>query len=258
MSIGVVVLGAEGLTLDLDGRRVVDEVSLDLRAGEVLALVGPNGAGKSSLLSLLGGERRPSDGKVFITDRELDAYTPVELARRRAVLTQDNQLSFPFRVRQVVEMGRNPWLRTPEFDRDEAAVISAVARADIAHLLDRRFTELSGGERARVSLARVLAQDTPVVMLDEPTAALDLRHQEDVLRIVRALAAAGRAVVIVLHDLSLAAAAADRVGVLSRGRLVAIGPPAQVLRPALLSEVYELAVDVVDHEGRLLVVPSRP
>ncbi|WP_294181102.1 heme ABC transporter ATP-binding protein [uncultured Schumannella sp.] len=254
---GTGVLFAEAVGLTLDGRVVLDDVTLDVRAGEVLSLVGPNGAGKSSLLSVLSGERTASSGRVRLGERDIASYSAVQLARRRAVLTQENALSFPFRVSEVVEMGRSPWARTPDFERDEGAIISAVARADVSKLLDRRFTELSGGERARVSLARVLAQDTPIVFLDEPTAALDLRHQEDVLRIARGLAAAGRAVVIVLHDLSLAAAAADRVALLRAGRLEAVGAPAEVMRAELLSDIYELPVDVVELDGRVLVVPKR-
>lgn len=254
---GTGVLFAESVGLTLDGRVVLDDVTLDVRAGEVLSLVGPNGAGKSSLLSVLSGERTASSGRVRLGERDIGSYSAVQLARRRAVLTQENALSFPFRVSEVVEMGRSPWARTPDFERDEGAIISAVARADVSKLLDRRFTELSGGERARVSLARVLAQDTPIVFLDEPTAALDLRHQEDVLRIARGLAAAGRAVVIVLHDLSLAAAAADRVALLRAGRLEAVGVPAEVMRAELLSDIYELPVDVVELDGRVLVVPKR-
>jgi iron complex transport system ATP-binding protein len=179
------------------------------------------------------------------------------LARLRAVLTQDNTLSFPFRVREVLEMGRSPWARTPQLDDDDRALASAAAQADVQHLLDRRFTELSGGERARVSLARVLAQQTPTVLLDEPTAALDLRHQEDVLHVARALAAAGRAVVIVLHDLSLAGAVADRVGLLSAGRLVALGTPREVLTASVVSKVYGVEVEVISRDGTLLVVPLR-
>jgi len=251
------LLAAEAVGLDLGGRRVLNDVSLTVVQGEVLALVGPNGAGKSSLLGVLSGEHRPSEGRVMLDGEDLRSYSSIALARRRAVLAQENVLSFPFLVRDVVEMGRQPWLRTPSYAADEAAVISAVARTDVAQLLDRRFTELSGGERARVSLARVLAQDTAIVLLDEPTAALDLKHQEDVFRIVRGLATDGRAVIVVVHDLSLAAAAADRVGVVSDGSIRALGTPAEVLRPELLGAVYGLSVDVIEHDDRLLVVPSR-
>jgi len=240
-----------------DGRPVLDGVTLEVRAGEVLAVVGPNGAGKSTLLAVLSGERAPTTGSAALDGTPLAGYAPLELARRRAVLTQDNALSFPFRVRQVLEMGRSPWARTARIEDDDRALADAASRADVAHLLDRRFTELSGGERARVSLARVLAQDTPVVLLDEPTAALDLRHQEDVLAIARELAADGRAVVIVLHDLSLAGAVADRVALLAAGRLEAIGTPKQVLTAEAVSRVYGVEVEVLERDGTLLVVPLR-
>jgi iron complex transport system ATP-binding protein len=223
----------------------------------VLALVGPNGAGKSILLSVLSGERRPATGLVTVGDRDIHTLSALELARVRSVLTQDNALSFPFRVIDVITMGRAPWTRTVEIARDSEVIASAATRADVAHLAGRRFTELSGGEKARVSLARVLAQDTSVVFLDEPTASLDLRHQEDVLRIARALAADGRAVVLVVHDLSLAGAVADRVALLSLGRLVSVGSPAAVLTEDAISSVYGLDVRVVVIDGRPHVVPRR-
>ena len=251
------VVSARGVGVELDGRVVLDGIDLDLFPGEVLALVGPNGAGKSTLLSVLSGERPPSSGVVTLDDRDLAAFSPCELARRRAVLTQDNSLAFPFRVIEVIQMGRAPWTRSAELADDAQAVARAADAADVAHLAHRRFTELSGGERARVSLARVLAQGTGIVFLDEPTAALDLRHQEDVLRLARSLAASGAAVVLVVHDLSLAGAVADRVALLSAGSLVAIGAPAEVLTAESISEVYGLVVRVVEVDGRPLIVPAR-
>jgi iron complex transport system ATP-binding protein len=251
------VLVASAVSVSLDGREVLSDVSLAVAPGEVLALVGPNGAGKSTLLSVLSGERHPSSGSVTLDGRPLAAYSPLELARRRAVLTQDNALSFPFRVLEVIGMGRAPWTRTAELADDSRAIASAAARADVTHLAGRRFTELSGGERARVSLARVLAQETGIVFLDEPTAALDLRHQEDVLRIARDLAAAGRGVVVVVHDLSLAGAVADRVALLSGGRLAAVGTPSEVLSADRISAVYGLPVRVVEIDGSPHIVPAR-
>ena len=255
------MISGTDLYVELDGRPVLSSVSLDVLPGEVLALVGPNGAGKTTLLSVLSGERAPTGGMVEVSvdgaGRDIQTFSALELARIRSVLTQDNALSFPFRVGDVIAMGRAPWTRTAEIARDASVITWAAAQADVEHLADRRFTELSGGERARVSLARVLAQDTPVVFLDEPTAALDLRHQEDVLRIARALASAGRAVVIVVHDLSLAGAVADRVALLSAGSLVAVGAPASVLTAPSISDVYGLAVRVVDVDGRPLIVPER-
>jgi len=251
------MIRAEGVTVALGGRRAVDGVDLEVAAGELLALVGPNGAGKSTLLAALAGERHPDAGAVTVDGRPIDSYHPLDLARIRAVLTQDNAVSFPFRVAEVVEMGRSPWARTAARELDEPAIAAALERTDVAHLVDRRFTELSGGERARVSLARVLAQETPVVLLDEPTAALDLRHQEDVLGIARELAREGRAVVVVLHDLSLAGAYADRVALLEAGRMRALGTPAEVLTEQLVSEVYQLSVEVLVRDGRPLIIPRR-
>jgi len=251
------VIRASSTSVVLDGREVLTDVTLDVLPGEVLALVGPNGAGKSTLLSVLSGERRPDAGTVELEGADIHSYSTAELAQRRSVLTQENALSFPFRVIEVITMGRAPWNRAADLAADSAIIASAASRADVAHLANRRFTELSGGERARVSLARVLAQDTPVVFLDEPTAALDLRHQEDVLRLARDLAADGRAVVVVVHDLSLAGAVADRVALLSSGRLVALGSPASVLTASAISEVYGLEVRVVDFDGRPHIVPVR-
>lgn len=251
------VLRAHDVSVSLGGRPVLSGVTLDVVPGEVLALVGPNGAGKSTLLGVLSGELTPDAGSVRLDDRDLASFSPLELARRRSVLTQDNTLSFPFRVIEVIQMGRAPWTRTAELADDTRAVSSAASRADVAELASRRFTELSGGERARVSLARVLAQETGIVFLDEPTAALDLRHQEDVLRIARELAAAGRAVVIVVHDLSLAGAVADRVALLSKGELVAVGSPGSVLTAESISAVYGLEVRVVEIDERPHIVPAR-
>jgi len=250
-------LSARAVSVELDGRSVLRDIDLDIVPGEVLALVGPNGAGKSTLLSVLSGERHPSAGVVTLDDRSLDTFSPLELARRRAVLTQDNSLAFPFRVIEVIQMGRAPWTRSAELADDARAVWAAAESADVVQLADRRFTELSGGERARVSLARVLAQSTGIVFLDEPTAALDLRHQEDVLRLARSLAASGSAVVMVVHDLSLAGAVADRVALLSQGALVAVGPPASVLTAEAISEVYGLVVRVIELDGRPHIVPAR-
>lgn len=240
-------------------RAILNDVSIDVRAREVLALVGPNGAGKSTLLSLLAGDVDPAEGTVLLQGRPLLEWSAKERARRRAVLLQSNQMVFPFTGQQVIEMGRAPWIGTPEADADEEAIARAIGFTDSGHLVHRTFPTLSGGEKARVSLARVLAQEAPVILLDEPTAALDLRHQEDVLRVARALAAAGAAVVVVLHDLSLAGAYADVVAVLDRGRIAATGDPVEVLTPELIGAVYGLEVRVIPDEdtGRPIVVPRR-
>ncbi|WP_157155044.1 MULTISPECIES: heme ABC transporter ATP-binding protein [unclassified Diaminobutyricimonas] len=248
---------ATDVSVLIDEKAILDQVSLDIRPGELLALVGPNGAGKSTTLAVLSGDRVPTSGSVTLDGRPVSTYRPLELARRRAVLTQENQVSFPFRVLEVIQMGRAPWAKAREYDQDTAAVSEAIAATDVGHLLGRRYTSLSGGEKARVSLARVLAQRTPVVFLDEPTAALDLRHQEDTMRTARALTERGCAVVVVLHDLSLAGAYADRVALIAGGRLEASGTPLEVLTAERVSAIYGLKVQVLEQDGRPVVLPIR-
>lgn len=247
------------LHVRLGGREVLAGIGLSARAGEVLALVGPNGAGKSTLLAALAADLPAASGEVRIDGRAVGDWSAPDLALRRSVLPQSAALSFPFPVEDVVRMGRAPWAATPFADADEEAVASAMAATEVTEFAGRSFSALSGGERARVALARVLAQRAPLMLLDEPTAALDLRHQELVLRICRERAAAGDAVVVVLHDLGLAAAYADRAAVLHGGRIAAVGPPAEVFEAALLSRVYRQPVEVLPHPrtGAPLVVPVR-
>ncbi|MGA0210523.1 MAG: heme ABC transporter ATP-binding protein [Pontimonas sp.] len=249
----------ESAGLVLDGRAIVKSVSLEVYPGEVLALVGPNGAGKSSILSLLAGDTEATTGRAVLAEKDVTKYRPDEAARLRAVLLQANQVSFPFSVEEVVEMGRAPWARTPQIAEDDDAIEEALRLADVGHLSERVFTQLSGGERARVSLARVLAQRTPLVLLDEPTAALDLKHQESVMETLRALADQGRAVVVVVHDLSVAAGYADRVAMVVDGRLEAIGSPSEVIIAERVSRVYGVDVDIeqVGNPPRPVVLPRR-
>ncbi|MFE3470274.1 heme ABC transporter ATP-binding protein [Streptomyces bacillaris] len=250
---------AVGLSVRLGGRQVLDAVDLTAHTGEVVALVGPNGAGKSTLLAALAADLAPGDGHVVIGGRPATEWTAPELALRRSVLPQSAALSFPFPVEDVVRMGRAPWAGTELEDEDDTAVTAAMAATEVTRFAGRPFSALSGGEKARVALARVLAQRAPLILLDEPTAALDLRHQELVLRICRERAAVGDAVVVVLHDLGLAAAYADRVAVLHQGRIAEVGPPGEIFSDELLGEVYRQPVEVFPHPrtGAPLVVPVR-
>ncbi|MEU5462413.1 heme ABC transporter ATP-binding protein [Streptomyces althioticus] len=255
---GDVLAEAEALHVRLGARDVLHGVDVAVRAGEVLALVGPNGAGKSTLLGALAADIAPAAGVVRVHGRPVSDWSVLELALRRAVLPQSSALSFPFSVEEVVRMGRAPWDALGPED-DEAAVAGAMAATEVTAFAARPFSALSGGERARVALARVLAQRAPLLMLDEPTAALDLRHQELVLRLCRERARAGDAVVVVLHDLGLAAAHAHRVAVLRAGRVAADGPPGEIFTDSLLSEVYDQPVEVLPHPrtGAVLVLPVR-
>ena len=251
------LLSARGVGVRYDDNPILSDVDVDIRGGELVVLVGPNGAGKSTLLGVLAGDIEPTVGGVSLDDKPLPAYAARELARQRGVQLQKQGLAFGFRVREVVQMGRSPWHRTAREDDDERVVSESMQRADVVEFAARLYPTLSGGEQARTSFARLLAQETPVLMLDEPTAALDIRHQESLLAVARSAAQAGAAVVVVLHDLSLAAAYADRIVMLAHGRVRANGAPRDVLTSELLTEVYEHPVEVIDHAGALLVVPVR-
>ena len=256
---GTATLRATGVSVERRGRRVLDNVDFAVTTGEVVALVGPNGAGKSSLIAALAGEHRVSEGSVALDDQPLHNWTPIQMAQRRAVLPQSHTIGFAFTAEQVVRMGRSPWARTPRREDDDRLVHDAMAVCDVDDFADRPFLALSGGERARVALARVLAQDTQTVLLDEPTAALDLGHQETVMRLARARADAGAAVVVVLHDLGLAAAYAHRVAVLDGGRIAAMGSPREIFTEDLLSRVYGHPIEVLAHPetAAQLVIPKR-
>lgn len=256
---GGVVLAARGVHVAYGEHRVLDGIDLDVRGGELVALVGPNGAGKSTLLGVLAGEPHPDAGRVLLDGVDVRDLPLTDLARQRAVMLQEVRVSFPFRVREVVAMGRHPWRGTPQEADDDAVVDRALVAADVVPLADRTFPTLSGGERARAAFARVLAQDGRVLLLDEPTAALDVRHQEAVLARARAAAGDGCAVVVVLHDLTLAAAYAHRVVVLAGGRVAADGPPRAVLTSALLAEVYGHPLEVVPRVGtdEVVILPVR-
>jgi iron complex transport system ATP-binding protein len=246
-------LAAEAVELTVGKRRILDGVTLAAGGGEIVALVGPNGAGKSSLLRVLAGDASPTAGRVLIDGRPIGDYRSRELARRRAVLPQQTVLPFAFTVREVVEMGR--FARRGE--DDPAAIDRALTATEAVHLADQVFSTLSLGEQARVSLARVLAQEAPILLLDEPTAALDLRHQGIVMALARRMAHDGGISVVVLHDLNLAATWADRIVLIAEGALVADGRPAEVLTGDLLSRVYACPVAVVPHpvHGGPLILP---
>ena len=231
------VLVAQGLTLALGGRRVLDGVALDLRRGEWAAVVGPNGAGKSTLLTLLAGLRRPDAGRVELDGRPIGAWGARERAQRVAWLSQHGEADGDIAARDVVRLGRLPHhgLFGSVTAADEAAVDAAMAETECAAFASRRLSELSGGERQRVLLARALAVRSPLLLLDEPTTHLDAPHQRALVASLRERARAGAAVAAVLHDLTLALAA-DRLLVLEHGRLCADGPPAHgAVRDALVA-----------------------
>lgn len=258
------VIQARNVTHRVGRTDVVRDVSLDVRAGQVLALVGPNGAGKSTLLDVLAGEVAPTSGSVTLAGRPLASWAPSDLARARAVLAWDASSASSLGVQDVVLLGRWPHEGASETLRDGAIARLAMMATDTLRLAERAYTTLSRGERRRVQMARVLAQawdsEERVVLLDGPAEGLDLAHQHATLMHARRLASDGCAVVCILHDLNLAAQYADVVAVLAGGALRAIGKPDDVLTSRLLEEVFQVQAIVVPHPAlaRSLVIPLGP
>jgi iron complex transport system ATP-binding protein len=254
-------LATQRLDVGYDGTTVVRSLDLELPPGRVTAIVGPNGCGKSTLLGALARVHAPQAGAVLLDGRELAALRPRDVARRIGLLPQQAEAPDGLTVRDLVRYGRHPhqgllrqW--TPD---DAAAVHRALAAADLLELADRALDTLSGGQRQRAWIAMVVAQETEIVLLDEPTSALDLGHQLEVLDLVHDLAAAGRTVVLVLHDLSTACRHADHLVAMRDGLVVAEGAPAQVVSPQLVRDLYGVeAVVLTDPTaGTPVVCPVR-
>jgi iron complex transport system ATP-binding protein len=261
------MLEAHDVSYSVGHRRLVDGVTLRVRPGHVLAVLGPNGSGKSTLLRMLSGERKPSAGCVTLDGATLAELPAAQLAARRAVVPQSTVLSFPFTVLECVMLG----MTVPGFDltgvRATETAHEVIRAVGLGGFEKRLFTQLSGGERQRVSVARAMCQlaaaparenETSVLLLDEPTSSLDLTHQTTVLGLMRKEAHNGRAVVVVLHDLNLAAAFADDIVLMRAGRAVTSGTASSVLTDDLLSKTYGCAVrtNTLPPEGRPFVIPG--
>ncbi|MCY4454749.1 MAG: ABC transporter ATP-binding protein [Chloroflexi bacterium] len=255
------LLEASGINVELGGQPILRDVEVTVRRGEVVGLVGPNGAGKSTLLRVVTGMLRPSAGTVAIGGDSLGALARRELAMRVAVVQQLPEAPSTMRVRDLVVLGRHPHLgllaRESRHDFDVAD--EAMRRAGCDRFADRELGSLSGGERRRAFIARALAQEAPLLLLDEPTSNLDAHAQVEILELVAELAAGGSGVLLIVHDLTLAAAYCDRIVLLDRGEVVAEGPPSGVVTSEHVQRVYGGGVTVLPHpvSGAPVVIPSR-
>ena len=250
-------LTAQGLSVTLSGRAVLKNISLALSPGHLVALVGPNGAGKTTLLRALAG-LVPSSGAIHVGGDALSSLPLRERARRFAYLPQGHIVHWPLPARDIVALGRYPHGATDPArltPRDTEAVLRAMQATDVVEFSERRVTELSGGERSRVALARVLAVEAPVILADEPTASLDPRHQIDVMKSLRAAADKAALVIVVTHDLGLAARFADTVLVLSEGRLASQGSPAEALSDDIMGDVFRISAYRAEYQREAVIVP---
>lgn len=255
------LVSVEGVSVGYDGRSVVENASFDARPGTVTTIIGPNGSGKSTLLRAIGGLRAPQTGSVRIDGADVAGTSPRALARRLAMLPQTAIAPEGLVVADLVARGRQPYQRwyrqwSPE---DDAIVAGELVRMDVAGLAARPLEHLSGGQRQRAWIAMCLAQDTPVLALDEPTTHLDIAHAVQILRTVRTLAHdEGRTVLTVLHDLSLAARYSDTLVVVAHGGVQAIGAPAEILTPELMRDAFDVDARVFPdpHDGTPTIAPA--
>jgi iron complex transport system ATP-binding protein len=250
-------LVTRNLRVALGKRLVLDEISLSLSSGHLVALVGPNGAGKTTLLRALAG-LIPSDGAIHVDGDALASLPLRERAKRFAYLPQGHMVHWPLPARDIVALGRYPHGATDPArlsPRDSEAVLRAMQAADVMEFAERRVTELSGGERSRVALARVFAVEAPVILADEPTASLDPRHQIDVMRGLRTAADSGVLVIVVTHDLGLAARFADHLLVLAKGRLASQGAPSEALSEAVMADVFGITAFRAEYQREAVIVP---
>ena len=245
----------EGVSFSYDGQaRVLESIGLEVEIGEFVALIGPNGSGKSTLRKIISGVLRPTDGSVRLGDSSIGALSVRQIAQRLAMVEQERPIGFDFTVREVVAMGRTP--HRGRFARetadDRTAISRAMTLADVVDLEDRSIRAVSGGERQRVFLAMALAQEPEALLLDEPTTHLDLRHQVQFMSIVQERASEGAAVLMAIHDLTLAAQTTDRIALIHQGRIIVAGPPSDVLTRRHIKQAFDLDVVVGTHPGTSL------
>ncbi|HPZ06992.1 MAG TPA: heme ABC transporter ATP-binding protein [Candidatus Eremiobacteraeota bacterium] len=237
----------ENLNFEYSSHIVLKDLNLSVLKGEFFSIIGPNGTGKSTLLRLMAGFLKPSRGNIKFMGYHLQKFNPLELARKRAFVSQDNFINFPYTAYEIVLMGRFPYLRNFQIEtkEDHDIVRSAMEKTSTTHIATRSITDLSGGERQRVMIAKALAQNPSVLLLDEPTSGLDINYQIDIMDHLRLLNRHEKVTIImVIHDLNLAGQYSDRILLLSKGRTYATGSPEEVITEQNIEEVFSLKVNI--------------
>jgi iron complex transport system ATP-binding protein len=255
------MLKIQNLTVNYGERTILRDIQLEVRSGEIVALIGPNGAGKSTLIRAVSGVIPIRGGNIFVDQKDVTTLSTMERARHISVVPQILSMPPAFTVWETVLLGRTPYLNFlgQTSAKDEALARQALEQVDAIHLIEKRMDEISGGEQQRILLARTLAQDTPILLMDEPTTHLDLSHQIDLLKLIRQQAREKNLTVLVaLHDLNLASMFADRIAIVQNGLLCVAGTPQETLTSKIINLIYQVPVHIVSHPetGAPLIIPE--
>jgi iron complex transport system ATP-binding protein len=255
------MLKINNLSVFYGDRQILHEIQLEVHSGEIVALLGPNGAGKSTLIRSISGVIPIRDGNIFVDQKDVTSLSTMERARHISVVPQAVSIPPAFTVWETVLLGRTPYLNFlgQTSAKDEAIARQALEQVDVLHLIEKRMNEISGGEQQRVLLARTLAQDTPILLMDEPTTHLDISHQIDLLKLITKQAREkSLTVLIALHDLNLASMFADRIAIVQNGLLCVAGTPQETLTSEIINSVYNVPVHVVSHPqtGAPFIIPD--
>ncbi|ADB58122.1 ABC transporter ATP-binding protein [Archaeoglobus profundus] len=249
----------KGLEFSYDSIQALKNVTIDIYESEIVAIVGPNGSGKSTLLKCIDRILKPQKGVILINGKDVKNFSQIEIARTVGYVPQSVKQFFPATVFEVVLMGRRPYLGWRCSRRDIEKVFEVLRILDIENIAMRDFNELSGGQQQKVLIARALAQEPEILLLDEPTANLDIKHQLEVMEIIRNIVREnGITAVVAIHDLNLASRYADRIVMMKDGKVFAVGDPNDVLTPTNIEKVYGVKVKVIKLDGRLCVIPLDP
>lgn len=250
-------LAVEQLDFSYEVEKVLTEIDFDLEGGDILALIGPNGSGKSTLLRCINRILKPDRGVIYLDQKEIDSLNRKEIARAVGYVPQQEETAFPLTVFEAVLMGRKPHISWKARGEDLEMVSGIITELGLEDLALRNLNQLSGGQRQKVSIARALAQKPRVLLLDEPTSNLDLKHQLEILRLIKEQARSGVAVVITVHDLTLAGRFSDRIIMLNEGRIFAAGGR-EILTRENIEEVYGVKVTIQKHGEQLIIIPEEP